>query len=201
MNRVGAASNGLIAKRLGLKHSTAHRILMVLADLGYLRHDPLGHQFVLSGRVREFDRALPETPPAGARALPKMSAWTRRHGLPLHLATAEDGVLTVCAATDAHWPLATERLVAGSRLPGGESSEARVLRAFARGAPGPGTRALDGEFHLSVPVIAAGALIGCLSLRCPESAARARGAVARWSKSLAALAADLAGDMARGAER
>jgi hypothetical protein len=91
--------------------------------------------------------------------------------------------------------------VAGSRLPGGESSEARVLRGFSRGAPGPGTRVHDGEFHLSVPVIAAGALIGCLSLRCPESVARARGAVARWSKSLTALAADLAAESGRGAER
>jgi DNA-binding IclR family transcriptional regulator len=191
MNRVGAASNGLIATRLGLKHSTAHRILMVLTDLGFLRHDPLGHQFVLSGRVLEFARAVPDAPVAGAHALARMRAWTRRHGLPLHLATEADGVLTVRAATGAHWPLARERLVAGSRLPAGDSSERRVLRAFAQGAPGPCSRVLDGEFHLSVPVIAEGALAGCLSLRCPESAARARGAVARWSKSLTALAADL----------
>ena len=204
MNRVGVATNGALAKRLGLKYSTAHRILMVLADQGLVRHDKLGRQFVLAGGVRELSAAFHDTPFVDDFALPRMRAWTRRHGLPLLLVTANGGALTVRASTDAHWPVAGERYVAGNLLPALGSSEAAIFSAFGAEAGRGGSRTVrrlgyarrlagkQGELHISVPVMAAEGLIACLSIRCSRGVIEQRGSLRRWVELLQKLATDLA---------
>jgi DNA-binding IclR family transcriptional regulator len=204
MNRVGVSTNVALARRLDLKYSTAHRILMVLTDMGLVRHDKLGHQFVLAGGVRELAAGLRDTPFV-EHALPRMRSWTRRHGLPLLLVTEDAGSLIVRGSTDAHWPVAGERCVAGSVLPARGSSEALIYAAFgcraddratsrtvrrqgyAKRSIGPRT-----EVHVSVPVISGEELVACLSLRCPVAILEARSAVPRWAQRLHQLATDIA---------
>jgi len=192
MNRVGVGTNGMLAKELGLKHSTAHRILMVLTDLGLLRHDPLGHQFVLASGVRKLGADLREPALIDAVAVPRMQAWTRRHGLPLLLVTEDDGVLSVRASTDAHWPLAAARIVPGSILPAEDSGEAEIFRAQPRATPAVRTRTRAGETQLSAPVMVGGVVVACLSLRGPSGSSAAPAFARRWSKPLGTLAADIA---------
>jgi DNA-binding IclR family transcriptional regulator len=209
MNRVGATTNGGLAKLLGLKHSTAHRLLMVLTDMGFLRHDPLGHQFVLAGAVRELAAGFHDLPCIDEVALPRMRDWTRREGLALLLVTETAGTLTVRAATDAHWATSAPRYVAGNVLAARGSCEAVVLRSFGTTPPGvrDGARGSVtvlrqgyarrarpeiGEMHVSVPVTLARGLVGCLSIRCTSSVMRPRGAVRRYGDSLRELARQIA---------
>jgi DNA-binding IclR family transcriptional regulator len=206
MNRVGITTNAALAKRIGLKYSTAHRILMVLADAGLVRHDALGHQFVVASGVRELSAGFCDTPFVDEVALPRMRGWTRRHGLPLLLVTDSGGMLTVRASTDAHWPVSGERHVAGRVLTARGSGEAAIFAAF--GTPQAGTaaaRALrkqgfsrrmlsrQGEVHVSVPVISTGGLIACLSIRSPIELMQQRGSVRRWATALRQLATEIGG--------
>jgi DNA-binding IclR family transcriptional regulator len=198
MNRVGATTNGGLAKLLGLKHSTAHRVLMVLTDMGFLRHDPLGHQFVLAGAVRELAAGFRDLPFIDEIALPRMQAWTRREGFPVLLVTEAAGRLTIRAATDAHWPASAQRYVTGNELPARDSSEAAVLSDLGRGSAavlrqGYARRAFvqKREMHVSVPLIGAQGFVACLSIRCASSLLRTRGSVRRAAESLGGLAAEI----------
>jgi DNA-binding IclR family transcriptional regulator len=175
MNRVGVSTNGALAKRLGLKYSTAHRMLMVLTDLGLTQHDPICHQFALAGGVAGLAAGYRDLPVIDDIALPRMRAWTQRHGLPLLLVTEAPRGLAVRAATDGQRPIFAERCITGSVIPARGTSEAAALKAFG-GAPAPtltlrvvrrqgfAKRILkpQGEIHISVPVELPQGLLACL---------------------------------------
>ena len=205
LNRVGVCTNGALAKRLELKYSTAHRMLMVLADLGLVRHDPICHQFSLSRGVRELAAGFHDLPSIDEVAQPRMRAWTRRHGLPLLLVTGSPGGLIVRVATDGQRPVVQERHVAGTVLPARGSSEAAVMTAFSaannqsaaasrvrrRGYARRVLQQLD-EIHISVPVNLTQELTAILSIRCSQSMMAERNSVQRWAGALSELAAQIA---------
>jgi DNA-binding IclR family transcriptional regulator len=208
LNRTGVATNVAVAKRLALKYSTAHRVLMVLTDMGLLHHDPLGHQFFVASGVRSLAAGVRDAAFVDAVALPRMRAWTRRHGLPVLLVTQVDGTLTVRASTDTHWPATGEKLVAGSRIAVRGSREALVLGAFAAAGPRSArelavrrqgyawaVQKAQGEVHVSVPVMSATGLVACLSIRCPLRLAGRGNTPPAFVSSLRRLAADLVGAM------
>jgi DNA-binding IclR family transcriptional regulator len=176
---------------------------MVLTDLGLLRHDPLGHQFVLARAVRELAAGFRDSEFIDQVASPRMRAWTRRHGLPLILVTESDGVLAVRASTDARLPRSGQRYLTGNLLPARGSSEARILRSLradpraggarARGRAVHAVRRLaqQGEIHLSAPLIAPDGLHACLSIRCSLDHMQTRGSRRKWVAALTELAAEL----------
>ncbi len=187
----------MLARKLGLKHSTAHRILMVLTDMGLLRYDGLGHQFVLAGAVRELAAGFHDSTFVDEVALPRMRAWTRRHGLPLILVTESGGVLTVRASTDLRLPLNDERYLAGSVLRARGSSEARILGSTGRETHTRAVHAIrrrvrQGEIQLSVPLMTRDESRACLSIRCSLDLMRPRGSARKWAAALTLLAADIA---------
>lgn len=205
LNRVGACTNSALAKRLGLKYSTAHRMLMVLTDLGLAQHDPICHQYVLAQGVRELAAGFHDLPLIDEQALPRMRIWARRHGLALILVTQAADTLIVRAATDGQRLPATERYIAGSLLPARGSSEAAVIRAFGRtenqGASawrlrrqGFAKRVLEkqDEIHISVPLALTQDLTAALSIRCSRLLLIEREALQRWVTSLSTLAAQIA---------
>jgi DNA-binding IclR family transcriptional regulator len=204
MNRAGVSSNGALAKRLGLKYSTAHRVLMVLTDLGLTQHDPVCHQFVLAKNVSSLAAGFRDEPVIDDVALPLMIAWTKRHGLPLVLVTEAPRGLAIRAATDGQRPISADRCITGGIIAARGSSEAAVINAFA--AQGASTDALrtvrrqgfakrilkqHGEIHISVPVELSPTLFGCLSIRCSLSMMDNSKFVQRWAAALHQLAADI----------
>jgi DNA-binding IclR family transcriptional regulator len=205
MNRVGVSTNGALAKRLGLKYSTAHRMLMVLTDLGLTQHDPICHQFTLAGGVRELAAGFNDVPLIDDIALPKMCAWTQRYGLPLLLVTESPGGMVVRAATDGQRPIFAERCITGSLIPTRSSCEAAVLKAFASAVPataalrvvrrqGFAKRILkqQGEIHISVPLELRLGLRASLSIRCSLSIMEKPSCVERWAALLRQLAEEVA---------
>ncbi len=207
-NRVGVTTNSVMARKLGLKYSTAHRILMVLTDLDLLRHDDLGHQFVLAAGVRQLSAGFHDDKLVDQIARPRMLEWTRKLGLPVLLVTEANNQLCVRASTDPNWSASGERHVAGNGLPATRSCEMTLFHAYRNREP-VGTRAaalrhagyicrvrrLQREVHVSVPVIVSGELMACLSMRGTLLYSARAAALQRWIVELQALAADIAYSM------
>ncbi len=207
LNRVGIASNTLVAKRFHLKVSTAHRILMVLTRMGILRHDVRGHQFMLASSVRTLSTGFRESRFVDDVALPRMQAWSRRHGIRLLLVAEDDGELVVRASTATHWPLARELPVAGNVLTELGCSEAAILRQYSARNRKPrsatGTDALlrrqvavrttgpDRERQIGVLLLTKDGFRGCLSIRCSMDIARTPKTVRHWAAELRTLSANI----------
>lgn len=204
LNRVGVCTNGAMAKRLGLKYSTAHRMLMVLTDLGLAQHDPICHQFALSRGVRQLAAGFHDLPFIDQVIQPRMRDWTRRFGPPLLLVTSSPDGLLVRAATDGQRSPATERYVAGMVLPLRNSSEIAAIDAFrtpasdnaaARGVRRRGfaKRVLQqqDEIHISAPLNLTADTVAALSIRCSRSVIGENDSGQRWADALVEFAAQL----------
>jgi IclR family mhp operon transcriptional activator len=134
LNRFGAGTSSQVAKALGLKRSTAHRILAVLVQLGLLRHDPFNHQYILSARVSELSSGFHDDVWVAATAVPLMKAWTREHHWPLVLTTPLAGKLVVRASTDYESPISIDRFHGGQVIPV-QGSTAGLLYLAYGGSP------------------------------------------------------------------
>jgi DNA-binding IclR family transcriptional regulator len=133
LNRFGAGTSTQVARALGLKRSTAHRILAVLVNLGLLRHDALNHQYILCERVGELSCGHHDDRWVLEAALPKMKSWTREHHWPLVLATPLAGKLVVRASTDYESPMSIDRFHAGQLIPVQGSTAGLLYRAYSDG--------------------------------------------------------------------
>ncbi len=142
LNRFGAGTSTQVAAAVGLKRSTAHRILAVLVNLGLLRHDALNHQYILCANVGELSRGYKDDEWVKAGALPLMKAWTRKHHWPLVLATPLAGKLAVRASTDYDSPMSVDRFHAGQTIPVEGSTAGLLYLAFANDYSAP-TTAVD----------------------------------------------------------
>ena len=136
INRFGAVTSTHVAKALGLKRSTAHRILAVLVDLGLLRHDSLNHQYILCSRVSELSSGFTDDEWVGASAMPLMRAWTLEHRWPLVLTTPLAGRLVVRASTDYESPMSVDRFHRGQVIPVEGSTAGLIYMAYCREVPG-----------------------------------------------------------------
>jgi hypothetical protein len=180
-------------------------MLMVLTDLGLTQHDPVCHQFVLAQGVSQLAAGFRDEPAIDDIALPRMSDWTKRFGLPLVLVTEAPRGLAVRASTDGQRPIFAERCITGSIIPARGTSEAAAIRAFS--AQAPQTQALravrrqgfakrilkqHGEIHISVPVELSPGLLACLSIRCSLSMMENPKSVQRWAAALRQLASEIA---------
>jgi len=134
LNRFGAGTSTQVARALGLKRSTAHRILAVLVNLGLLRHDTLNHQYILCARVGELSSGYHDDEWVLAHAVPRMKAWTRVHHWPLVMTTPLAGKLVVRASTDYESPMSIDRFVAGQVIPVHGSTAGLLYRAYSRDA-------------------------------------------------------------------
>jgi IclR family mhp operon transcriptional activator len=130
LNRYGAGTSTQVAKALQLKRSTAHRILAVLVNMGMLRHDPLNHQFILCGRVRELSSGFRDDGWVLTSAIPCMKAWTRDHHWPLVLTTPLAGKLVVRASTDYESPMSVDRFHCGQVIPVHGSTAGLIYLAY-----------------------------------------------------------------------
>lgn len=130
INRFGAATSTHVAKALGLKRSTAHRILAVLVNLGLLRHDTLNHQYILCARVGELSSGFRDDEWVSGSALPLMKAWTYAHQWPLVLTTPLAGRLVVRASTDYESPMSVDRFHAGQVIPVAGSTAGLIYLAY-----------------------------------------------------------------------
>jgi IclR family mhp operon transcriptional activator len=137
LNRFGAATSTQVAKALGLKRSTAHRILAVLVNLGLLRHDTLNHQYILSSCVGELSRGFRDDEWVAASAVPLMKSWTHEHHWPLVLTTPLAGRLVVRASTDYESPMSVDRFHCGQVIPVTGSTAGLIYLAYTRQAPAP----------------------------------------------------------------
>jgi IclR family mhp operon transcriptional activator len=139
LNRYGAGTSTQVARALGLKRSTAHRILAVLVNLGLLRHDKFNHQYILSGQVADLSSGFRDEEWVMSSALPAMRAWTREHHWPLVLSTPLAGKLVVRASTDYESPMSVDRFHCGQAIPI-EGSTAGLLYLAYSPAPGSASR-------------------------------------------------------------
>ena len=135
LNRFGAGTSSQVGKGLGLKRSTAHRILAVLVNLGLLRHDPFNHQYFLSARVGELSSGFHDDPWVAATAVPLMKAWTREHHWPLVLTTPLAGKLVVRASTDYESPISIDRFHGGQVIPVRGSTAGLLYLAYGGSLP------------------------------------------------------------------
>jgi IclR family mhp operon transcriptional activator len=131
LNRFGAGTSTQVAKALGLKRSTAHRILAVLVNLGLVRHDALNHQYILCSRVRELSSGFRDEEWVSNSALPSMKAWTAEHHWPLVLTTELAGKLVVRASTDYESPMSVDRFHCGQIVPIEGSTAGLIYLAYA----------------------------------------------------------------------
>jgi DNA-binding IclR family transcriptional regulator len=130
LNRFGAATSTQVAKALGLKRSTAHRILAVLVNLGLLRHDSLNHQYILCSRVGELSKGFRDDEWVLASAVPLMKSWTLEHQWPLVLTTPLAGRLVVRASTDYESPMSVDRFHCGQVIPIQGSTAGLIYLAY-----------------------------------------------------------------------
>jgi DNA-binding IclR family transcriptional regulator len=125
LNRFGAGTSTQVAKALGLKRSTAHRILGVLVKLGLLRHDAFNHQYILCERVSELSSGYHDDP------------WVTACAVPLILTTPLAGRLVVRASTDYESPMSVDRFHGGQVIPVEGSTAGMLYLAFAGESPPP----------------------------------------------------------------
>lgn len=210
LNRFGAGTSTQVARALGLKRSTAHRILAVLVNLGLLRHDAFNHQYILCARVSELSNGYEDDEWVLASAVPLMKAWTREHSWPLVLTTPVAGKLVVRASTDYESPMSIDRFHAGQLIPVQGSTAGLLYLAYTPGAqdaprtPAPEelariraagfvarpTACFTGA-RISVPLTPDVPFIGCITMRCRAENIEAISDVDGWAQSLQQLAAKI----------
>ena len=145
LNRYGAATSTQVARALGLKRSTAHRILAVLVGMGVLRHDALNHQYILCARAGELSNGFRDDDWVVSSALPEMRRWTREHRWPLVLTTPLAGKLVVRASTDYESPMSVDRFHCGQVIPVNGSTAGLLYLAYRAGAGADASEALGSE--------------------------------------------------------
>jgi DNA-binding IclR family transcriptional regulator len=221
LNRFGAGTSSQVAKALGFKRSTAHRILAVLVDLGLLRHDTFNHQYILSARVGELSSGFLDDEWV-AMAVPRMKAWTREHHWPLVLATPLAGKLVVRASTDYESPISIDRFHGGQVIPVQGSTAGLLYLAYVGGSPGAAksgsqpvaddavkaatpedlARIRTAGFvarptacftgaRISVPLRKEGPFLGCITMRCRAENIEIMSEVHAWVQLLRGLADDI----------
>jgi len=156
LNRFGAATSTQVAKALGLKRSTAHRILAVLVNLGLLRHDPLNHQYILCSCVGELSRGFRDDEWVSAAAVPLMKSWTLEHQWPLVLTTPLAGRLVVRASTDYESPMSVDRFHCGQVIPIRGSTAGLIYLAYGPEAAEPIVTNRSSHGRASLPADATG---------------------------------------------
>jgi IclR family mhp operon transcriptional activator len=205
INRFGAATSTHVAKAVGLKRSTAHRILAVLVDLGLLRHDGLSHQYILSARVGELSSGFRDDDWVAASALPLMKAWTLQHQWPVVLTTPLAGRLVVRASTDYESPMSVDRFHCGQVIPVEGSTAGLIYQAY---CPGGATLKSAEEMariraagyvarptacftggRISVPLRRQAPFMGCITMRARAENIEVISEVREWAASLQELAA------------
>lgn len=213
LNRFGAGTSTQVAKSLGLKRSTAHRILSVLVNLGLVRHDTLNHQYILCSGVRELSSGFRDEEWISASAVPSMKAWTLEHHWPLVLTTALAGKLVVRASTDYESPMSVDRFHCGQIVPiegstagliylayapraladeesGGKVSPEELSRIRAAGYVARPTACFTGG-RVSVPLRVSQSFIGCITMRARAENIEVISEVHAWVTSLTRLAASI----------
>ncbi len=207
LNRFGAATSTHVAKALGLKRSTAHRILAVLVNLGLLRHDALNHQYILCSRVGELSSGFRDDDWVSESAVPLMKAWTHEHRWPLVLTTPLAGRLVVRASTDYESPMSVDRFHSGQVIPVQGSTAGLIYLAFcperstgaaaeelsrirAAGYVARPTACFTGG-RISVPLRLEEPFSGCITMRARAENIEVISEVHSWVESLRSLASKI----------
>jgi DNA-binding IclR family transcriptional regulator len=209
LNRYGAVTSTQVAKALGLKRSTAHRVLAVLVNVGMLRHDALNHQYILCARVGELSSGFRDDDWVLTSASPAMKAWTRQHHWPLVLATPLAGKLVVRASTDYESPMSVDRFHCGQVIPVRGSTAGLIYLAFRTAPAVDAPTATEPEElarirsagyvarptacftggRISVPLRTAAPFLGVITMRARAENIEAMSELDRWVASLKDLAA------------
>ena len=219
LNRFGAGTSGQVARALKLKRSTAHRILSVLVTMGLLRHDSLGHQYILCARVRELSNGFRDDAWITNVASPRLSAWTREYHWPLVLTTLLGGLMTVRASTDYESPISVDRFLAGQVIPIEGSTVGALYKAYGlRALAGMGatagadaaedvvairkagyvaraTACFTGA-RVSVPLVEADHFLGCITMRCRPETIADPAELEQWLVTLRTLSSGICGEAA-----
>jgi hypothetical protein len=175
--------------------------------MGMLRHDLRGHQFMLASSVRTLSAGFRESRFVDEVALPRMQAWTRRHGIRLLLVAEVNDTLTVLANTSAHWPLTRELPIAGNMLAETGSCEAAILhrsrvptgKLGKSTPPRPALRrrvvvrtiSADREKQIGVLILTKDGFRGSLSIRCSTDIIGSPKEVRHWTAELRILASNI----------
>jgi IclR family transcriptional regulator, pca regulon regulatory protein len=116
-----------VAERTGLTRATARRILLTLADLGYV--EPSRREFALTRSVLELAKPFATEQDPWEFAKPYLESLTERTGESASIAVL-DGTEILYVARCQTRRLLTLAIKLGSRLPAHATSKGRVLLAF-----------------------------------------------------------------------
>ena len=116
-----------VAQRTGLTRATARRVLLTLADLGYVEADR--REFRITPAVMELARPFVGPADPWAFATPYLQSLTDRLGESASIALLDDTDIVYVARTNTR-RLMTLNVKVGSRLPAHATSKGRVLLAF-----------------------------------------------------------------------
>jgi IclR family pca regulon transcriptional regulator len=116
-----------VAERAGLTRATARRVLLTLADLGYVDADR--REFTLSRTVLELAKPFSLERDPWAFARPYLESLTERTGESASIAILDDTEILYVARSQTR-RLMTLAVTVGSRLPAHATSKGRVLLAF-----------------------------------------------------------------------
>jgi IclR family mhp operon transcriptional activator len=211
LNRFGAGTSGQLAKALGLKRSTAHRILGVLVDLNLVSHDRLSHQYLLSAGALELSSGFHDEDWVTRIAEPRMSDWTLRQHWPLLLVTPVSDDLVVRVSTDYLSSIAGDRFVTGQVMPirgsvagalhvawqrrGTKADTARDAGIREQGYAARRT-GVDSGPRLAVPMVIDRRYFGSLALRCLPETIDSQQQLEHWVLTLRSLAEGILRDAA-----
>jgi IclR family pca regulon transcriptional regulator len=116
-----------VAERTGLTRATARRVLLTLADLGYVNTDR--REFTLSRSVLELAKPFSLERDPWTFARPYLESLTERTGESASIAILDDTEILYVARSQTR-RLMTLAVAVGSRLPAHATSKGRVLLAF-----------------------------------------------------------------------
>jgi IclR family pca regulon transcriptional regulator len=116
-----------VAERTGLTRATARRILLTLADLGYLVTDR--RAFSLTSAVLDLAKPFSVERDPWSFARPYLESLTERTGESASIAILDDTEILYVARSQTR-RLMTLAVTVGSRLPAHATSKGRVLLAF-----------------------------------------------------------------------
>jgi IclR family pca regulon transcriptional regulator len=116
-----------VAERTGLTRATARRILLTLADLGYV--DSERREFSLTPAVLELAKPFSVERDPWGFARPYLESLTERTGESASIAVLDDTEILYVARSQTR-RLMTLAVTVGSRLPAHATSKGRVLLAY-----------------------------------------------------------------------
>lgn len=116
-----------VAERTGLTRATARRILLTLADLGYV--DSERRAFSLNSSVLDLAKPFAGRQDSWSFARPYLESLTERTGESASIAVLDDTDILYVARSQTR-RLMTLAVAVGSRLPAHATSKGRVLLAF-----------------------------------------------------------------------